>query len=134
MTDITRRSWLAQSGVLSAVVPFTASDLSGEKVIARDKRLRVVVVGAHPDDPESSCGGTMARYSDLGHEVFAADLDCVASTRAELRGGTMHTLVLGTALVYGTLATAQTFAARARLLDEAGIPKHTVEKAQAEAI
>lgn len=35
------------------------------------QRLRVVVAGGHPDDPESGCGGTMARYSDLGHEVYA---------------------------------------------------------------
>jgi len=32
-------------------------------------KLKVVVAGAHPDDPESGCGGTIARYSDLGHEV-----------------------------------------------------------------
>jgi GlcNAc-PI de-N-acetylase len=75
MTDITRRSWLAQSGLLSAVVPpFTAGDVTGEQLIARDKQLRVVVVGAHPDDPESSCGGTMSRYADLGHEVIAVYL------------------------------------------------------------
>jgi LmbE family N-acetylglucosaminyl deacetylase len=36
--------------------------------------LRVVVVGAHPDDPESSCGGTMSRYADHGHEVTAVYL------------------------------------------------------------
>ena len=35
------------------------------------RRLRVVVVGAHPDDPESACGGTMARYASLGHDVVA---------------------------------------------------------------
>lgn len=34
-------------------------------------RLKILVVGAHPDDPESSCGGTMARYADFGHEVVA---------------------------------------------------------------
>ena len=28
-----------------------------------------MVAGAHPDDPETGCGGTVARYSDLGHEV-----------------------------------------------------------------
>jgi LmbE family N-acetylglucosaminyl deacetylase len=31
--------------------------------------LRVVCVGGHPDDPESGCGGTLARYSALGHTV-----------------------------------------------------------------
>ena len=32
-------------------------------------RLIVVCVGAHPDDPESGCGGTLARYAALGHAV-----------------------------------------------------------------
>lgn len=32
-------------------------------------RLKVVCVGAHPDDPESGCGGTLARYAALGHHV-----------------------------------------------------------------
>src|SRR5260370_41917541 len=31
--------------------------------------LRIVCVGGHPDDPESGCGGTLARYSALGHAV-----------------------------------------------------------------
>lgn len=31
--------------------------------------LKVVCVGAHPDDPESGCGGTLARYSAEGHKV-----------------------------------------------------------------
>ena len=30
---------------------------------------KIVVVGAHPDDPESGCGGTVARYTALGHAV-----------------------------------------------------------------
>ena len=36
---------------------------------ADGKKLSVVCVGAHPDDPESGCGGTLARYSDAGHRV-----------------------------------------------------------------
>jgi LmbE family N-acetylglucosaminyl deacetylase len=31
--------------------------------------LRIVCVGAHCDDPESGCGGTLARYAELGHHV-----------------------------------------------------------------
>ncbi len=33
------------------------------------RKLNVVCVGGHPDDPESGCGGTLARYSALGHPV-----------------------------------------------------------------
>jgi LmbE family N-acetylglucosaminyl deacetylase len=33
------------------------------------RKLKVVVVGGHPDDPETGCGGTIALYTDAGHEV-----------------------------------------------------------------
>jgi LmbE family N-acetylglucosaminyl deacetylase len=33
------------------------------------RRLKIVCVGGHPDDPESGCGGTLARYTALGHIV-----------------------------------------------------------------
>jgi LmbE family N-acetylglucosaminyl deacetylase len=33
------------------------------------RRLKVVCCGGHPDDPESGCGGTLARYSAAGHAV-----------------------------------------------------------------
>jgi N-acetylglucosamine malate deacetylase 1 len=31
--------------------------------------LKVVVAGGHPGDPEYGCGGTVARYTQLGHKV-----------------------------------------------------------------
>jgi LmbE family N-acetylglucosaminyl deacetylase len=31
--------------------------------------LKIVVAGGHPGDPECGCGGTIARYSELGHQV-----------------------------------------------------------------
>jgi LmbE family N-acetylglucosaminyl deacetylase len=34
-----------------------------------DNQLSVVCVGGHPDDPESGCGGTLARFSAAGHHV-----------------------------------------------------------------
>lgn len=35
----------------------------------RRHALKVVCVGGHPDDPESGCGGTLARYVATGHAV-----------------------------------------------------------------
>jgi LmbE family N-acetylglucosaminyl deacetylase len=32
-------------------------------------RQKVVVAGGHPGDPECGCAGTIARFTDLGHEV-----------------------------------------------------------------
>jgi LmbE family N-acetylglucosaminyl deacetylase len=34
------------------------------------RKRRVIVCGGHPGDPEYGCGGTVARYTDLGHEVI----------------------------------------------------------------
>jgi N-acetylglucosamine malate deacetylase 1 len=32
-------------------------------------KLKIIVTGGHPGDPEYGCGGTIARYSGLGHDV-----------------------------------------------------------------
>jgi LmbE family N-acetylglucosaminyl deacetylase len=32
-------------------------------------KLKIVVTGGHPGDPECGCGGSIARFGDLGHEV-----------------------------------------------------------------
>ena len=32
--------------------------------------MKVLAVGAHPDDLENSCGGTLAKYARLGNSVF----------------------------------------------------------------
>ncbi|MEO6962858.1 MAG: PIG-L deacetylase family protein [Puia sp.] len=33
------------------------------------KTLKIVCVGGHPDDPESGCGGTLAKFTASGHAV-----------------------------------------------------------------
>ncbi len=33
------------------------------------RALKIIVAGGHPGDPECGCAGTIARYSDLGHQV-----------------------------------------------------------------
>lgn len=32
--------------------------------------MKVLAIGAHPDDVEYGCGGTLARYAERGHDVF----------------------------------------------------------------
>lgn len=34
--------------------------------------MNVLAVGAHPDDIETMCAGTLAKYASLGHKVFLA--------------------------------------------------------------
>jgi len=42
---------------------------SAELPARSGKKSKIVVTGGHPGDPEYGCGGTIARYTDLGHEV-----------------------------------------------------------------
>lgn len=34
--------------------------------------MRILAIGAHPDDVDILCGGTLARYADAGHDVVIA--------------------------------------------------------------
>lgn len=34
--------------------------------------MNILAIGAHPDDVEESCGGTLAKYAKMGHKVFTA--------------------------------------------------------------
>jgi LmbE family N-acetylglucosaminyl deacetylase len=63
----TRRQVLGSSGVLAAGA--LAASAQGADEAAKAGKLKVLVAGAHPDDPESGCGGTIARYMDSGHDV-----------------------------------------------------------------
>ncbi|MES1258402.1 MAG: PIG-L family deacetylase [Acidobacteriota bacterium] len=55
-----RRRWLA------ATIAGLPAIAGGQQ--ARP-RLKVVITGGHPGDPEYGCGGTAARYADQGHDV-----------------------------------------------------------------
>ena len=57
-------AWLGMTGSLDAAQPERAP--SGAPP---PRKLRVVVAGGHPGDPEYGCGGTILRYTDLGHDV-----------------------------------------------------------------
>ena len=52
------------------------------------RRLKVVCVGGHPDDPKSGGGGTLARQSAAGHEVTVVYLAAgVRGTGGRRHGG-----------------------------------------------
>lgn len=61
---------LQDSGLLAASLAVTGPLHAAPRTLGTNaKKLNVVVVGAHPDDPESGCGGTIALYSEAGHNV-----------------------------------------------------------------
>jgi LmbE family N-acetylglucosaminyl deacetylase len=65
--DRGRRRFLQESLIgLPLMAQGAGAAASGAPVAAT---LRVVCVGGHPDDPESGCGGTLARYAAVGHSV-----------------------------------------------------------------
>lgn len=33
------------------------------------KLVKIICIGGHPDDPESGCGGTLAKFAAAGHGV-----------------------------------------------------------------
>ena len=43
--------------------------LAAQTPQSKPAKMKIVCVGGHPDDPESGCGGTLARYSEAGHAV-----------------------------------------------------------------
>jgi LmbE family N-acetylglucosaminyl deacetylase len=69
MRSPTRRTFLTTASAASASA--LALPLVSTAQDRQPARRKIVVVGGHPDDPESGCGGTMARFADLGHEVVA---------------------------------------------------------------
>lgn len=49
--------------------------------------LNVVCIGAHPDDAESGCGGTLAQLAQLGHNVTIL---CLTRGEAGIRDSECH--------------------------------------------
>ncbi|UCD25082.1 MAG: PIG-L family deacetylase [Gemmatimonadota bacterium] len=70
-------SLLAAVGVL---LPAPGVAQSGES------QLRIIVIGAHPDDPEK-VGGTMAKFVEMGHKVRLVSLTNGNAGHFEMGGG-----------------------------------------------
>ena len=48
--------------------------ITPNKTTKRVKKLKIMVTGGHPDDPETGCGGAMAKWAAEGNEVLAVYL------------------------------------------------------------
>src|SRR5690349_19374305 len=71
MKPITRRGLIGTSAAAAATVLGLPLVGLAEGQAAAKAAVKAVIVGGHPDDPESGCGGTMARLADMGHDVVA---------------------------------------------------------------
>ncbi len=60
---MTRRDLLGQTTTLGGALAIGAAPRDA------GRKLHVLITGGHPGDPEYGCGGTVARYADLGHKV-----------------------------------------------------------------
>ena len=74
---------VSRRNVLKIAVPTAIGSLLGVPVLSSAnqqkkteprQKLKIIVFGAHPDDPETGCGGTMALLANEGHEVISAYL------------------------------------------------------------
>ncbi len=76
MEHLSRRNLLRKTALLGTTLAIglrpsasIAQSTTDSTPSSTRKKLKVVVTGGHPGDPEYGCGGTIARYSDLGHDV-----------------------------------------------------------------
>lgn len=70
-----RREMLKLSGGAIALSALGGVPLQAD---GKGERRKILVIGAHPDDPETGAGGTMCLLTRAGHEVV-----CVYLTRGE---------------------------------------------------
>ncbi len=66
-TTFSRRNFVKNTGSALGLLPFFPLTERLQKKDAENKKI--ICVGGHPDDPESGCGGTLAKFSNEGHEV-----------------------------------------------------------------
>lgn len=64
-----RRELLKGSGMTAGAVASKALTPAIEAVPQSSGKLKIVITGGHPGDPEYGCGGTVARLTAAGHEV-----------------------------------------------------------------
>lgn len=73
-----RRDMLKTAGSAAAIsvlggIPLSVSAKDKQSKVPGRDRKKILVIGAHPDDPETAAGGTMCLLYDAGHEVVSVN-------------------------------------------------------------
>jgi LmbE family N-acetylglucosaminyl deacetylase len=71
MKNVTRRETLGLLAAPAGLAALGLDPLPAAATARASGALKLLVAGGHPDDPESGCGGTIARYAAAGHQVVA---------------------------------------------------------------
>jgi LmbE family N-acetylglucosaminyl deacetylase len=66
---LNRRELLQTAAALAGTTASNAIAQSSSVPEQRMRKLKIVITGGHPGDPEYGCGGTIARLTALGHDV-----------------------------------------------------------------
>lgn len=53
--------------ILFVLLPFSF-------ILSQNRKVNVIVIGAHPDDPDGTAGGTAIKFAKLGHNVMFVSL------------------------------------------------------------
>jgi len=72
MKTTTRRTFFKK--VTAAGLAIAPLSVLSSKPVKDQAVLKILCIGGHPDDPESGCGGTLAKLSAAGHDVTAVYL------------------------------------------------------------
>lgn len=78
MDFISRREALVRARQVGTALAVGLPAVAAAHEVQQDApagKLKVIVAGGHPGDPEYGCGGTVARYVDQGHEVVLVYLN-----------------------------------------------------------
>ena len=68
---LTRVGWIGAAALTAGLPRLVAgSEMSLGRLQPETSKLKIIVAGGHPGDPEYGCGGTIARYASMGHDVI----------------------------------------------------------------
>jgi hypothetical protein len=76
-----RRDMLRGAEVVAGAAAVNAVAQNSSNVTPTIHKCKIIITGGHPGDPEYGCGGTVARFTALGHDVVLLYMRSVCRLR-----------------------------------------------------